>query len=61
MSWLGNLVGTVAAAPFRVVRVVEKVAEASLGDHANMPSALEDMADAAEEAAKKVVDGKAKG
>ena len=60
MSWLGELVGAVVAAPARILNVPIKVLEASTEGHAER-NALDDVAEAAEKAAKEVVDGKAKG
>jgi len=60
MSWLGELVGKVVAAPARILNVPVKALEASIEGHAES-NALDDVAKAAEEAAKEVVDGKKRG
>lgn len=57
MSWLGSIVGKVVAAPARILNVPVKVLEVSF-DGRVRPNVLDEVADAAEEAAKKVIDGK---
>jgi len=59
MSWLGDLVGIVAAAPARILNVPIKALEASVEGKVT-ENALDDVAKAVEDAAKKVVDGEAK-
>lgn len=58
MSWLGDMVGAIVAAPMRIANLPIKVMEASFDARAaEENNALDDMADAAEHVAKKVVDG----
>lgn len=58
MSWLGDLVGAVVAAPARILNLPVKVMEAAFDERAaEQNNELDDVADAVEEQAKKVVDG----